>query len=240
MPTARERARAAAAALARSGVDITSASAVRAARGTAAHAAARKASREGGLSREELAKELQKTQPKALEVMAKKYGGEYATVREGGFTPEITKAARAGLPIAAVAKAAYPIVKTVAGFAAGAIGGELLDRGTDMPAGNRYGGWTDIGIEGPGIFRPKDVTPTFYGTVVKQWVANGTLFQRNEDGTISVQRKDGTVKTYRPYKPIVFGKKTDARKLARVAKKHRSIYKELHKLFGTKTRTVKA
>ena len=155
------------------------------------------------------------------------------------------KPAQAGVPIVAAAAAAAPLIKTGLGLAAGFLVDRGIDKitggstGGDSMNGSRYGGWTDWGVEGPGVFNPKDVTPTMYGSVTKQWVANGTLFQRNEDGTISVQRKDGTVKTYRPYKPIVFGKKTDAKKLARVAKKHRSIYKELHKMFGTKTRRAK-
>lgn len=86
----------------------------------------------------------------------------------------------------------------------------------------------------------EDITPTYHGEYSKQWTANGVIFQRNEDGTISVQKKDGTVKTYRPYKPIVFGKRPDGAKLARVIKKHRGVYKELHKVFGTKTRRVKS
>lgn len=232
---ARARARAAAASLARSGVDISSVSAIKAARGTPAAAAARQASRGGGISRQELSQTLRTTeQQAAVGTMAQRYGREY-----------MPPPAQAGLPILAV-----PLIKegliAAGGYIAGQIGERFLGGG--IPSGNggtgdmdsnRYGGWTDVGVEGPGVFSPKDVTPTYYGTVTKQWVANGTLFQRNEDGTISVQRKDGTIKTYRPYKPIVFGKQLDARKLARVAKKHRSIYKELHKLFGTKTRTVK-
>jgi hypothetical protein len=93
----------------------------------------------------------------------------------------------------------------------------------------------DLGVPGPGVFRPKDLTPTTHGVPVKQWVANGVVFQRNEDGTITVQRKDGTIKTYRPYKPTVFGKKVDAAKFARLAKKYRKTYQELHRLFGRKS-----
>jgi len=158
--------------------------------------------------------------------------------------PEIMQAG-VGAGLIPLAKTLLPHVKTgvqmIGGYLTGRAAEEVFTNGNgdDTTGRQRYGGLTDLGLEGPGVFRPQDVTPTMYGTVTKQWVANGTLFQRNEDGTISVQKKDGTVKTYRPYKPIVFGKKLDARKLARVAKKHRAIYKELHKLFGTKTRTVK-
>ena len=234
MPTDyRAMARARAASLAQSGVDISSVAAVQAARGTSAHTAAKAVTQ--GISREQLGDVLASTDNlRALATMANKYRSGYTTAWKRA-------ASQAGPPVAA----AWPLLKAGAALVGGYVADKGIDRitggstGGDSMNGSRYGGWTDFGVEGPGVFNPKDVTPTMYGTVTKQWVANGTLFQRNEDGTISVQRKDGTVKTYRPYKPIVFGKKTDAKKLARVAKKHRSIYKELHKMFGTKTRRAK-
>lgn len=93
----------------------------------------------------------------------------------------------------------------------------------------------DLGVAGPGIISYKDLTPNYYGGVTKSWVTNGVTFQRNENGTITVQKKDGTLKTYRPYKPTVFGKKTDAAKFTRLAKKYRKQYQELNKLFGKRT-----
>ena len=46
--------------------------------------------------------------------------------------------------------------------------------------------------------RTGDLTPGEHGEVVYSWTANGVLFQKNQDGTITVRRKDGTTKTYRP------------------------------------------
>lgn len=77
---------------------------------------------------------------------------------------------------------------------------------------------------------------TLGATVVKTWVANGALFGRLSDGRIAVVRKDGTIKVYRPYKPLVFGKKTDGKKFIRLAKRYRKEYKELHKIFGKSQR----
>lgn len=79
-----------------------------------------------------------------------------------------------------------------------------------------------------------DYTPGTHGAVVKIWYANGTPFALNQDGTISVQKKNGTIKTYRPYKPTVFGKNPDAAKFIKMAKKHKTMYTELHKVFGRK------
>ena len=235
----RAMARARAASLVRSGVDVTSSSAIKAARGTQAQVTANRAARDsGGISQQSLGRVLATHgQEPALMTMSQRYGGGYTQAMRN-------QTAQAGLPILAAAKLAAPIVKSGIGFAAGmlvddAMSGVTAQNGGSGMTGDRYGGWTDIGVEGPGVFSPKDITPTYYGGVTKQWVANGTPFQRNEDGTISVQKKDGTVKTYRPYKPIVFGKQLNAKKLVRVANKHRSIYKELHKIFGTRTRTVK-
>lgn len=81
----------------------------------------------------------------------------------------------------------------------------------------------------------QDFTPGTHGRVVKVWFANQTPFALNEDGTISVQKKNGTIKTYRPYKATVFGKNPDAKKFLKVAKKHQAMYKELHKVFKHKT-----
>jgi len=65
------------------------------------------------------------------------------------------------------------------------------------------------------------------------WTANGTPFYTNPmTGHIGCYTKRGMFRYWKPYHPIVFGKRTDGAKLARVAKRHRRVYKELHKLFG--------
>jgi len=64
------------------------------------------------------------------------------------------------------------------------------------------------------------------------WIANGTQFYRGPMGYLGCYTRAGVWKQWKPYHPIVFGKRTDAGKLARVANKHKNVYKELHKLFG--------
>ena len=86
----------------------------------------------------------------------------------------------------------------------------------------------------PGGQSGYDLSGGTHGVVIKEWWANGALFQMNQDGTISVLKKNGQVKTYRPYKPTVFGKEPDTKKFIKMAKKHKSVYKELHKIFKTK------
>lgn len=85
-------------------------------------------------------------------------------------------------------------------------------------------------------FEYSDKTPGFHGGVVKTWEANGAYFWLNQDGTITVQKKNGKLKTYRPYKPTVFGKNPDAKKFIRMAKKHKKIWEELNKIFKKPTR----
>lgn len=142
-------------------------------------------------------------------------------------TPKVSRSMGIGGALETLAKIAQPLTTAIFGTP------------TIMPKA----GAVDVGVPGPGVVMPgtlpvdipvitaPDITPETHGKPVKQWVANGVVFQRNEDGTISVRRKDGTVKTYRPYRPVVFGKKLEPRKLARVAKKHRKVYMELKKLF---------
>jgi len=55
------------------------------------------------------------------------------------------------------------------------------------------------------------------GNIVKTWVANGTPFSMLDNGKIVVTRKDGTMKTYRPYRPVVIPRKWNARSMGRVA-----------------------
>lgn len=166
---------------------------------------------------------------------------------QSGYMPMIGLGATAGktlIPkLISIVRGAIP---AAAGAAAGATMGKIIESprqkkpqtvtakiGGEMA--KRYiGGVTDIGVPGPGIFSPRDLTPDYHGAAVKNWFAGQTLFQKNSDGSISVQRKDGTIKTYRPYRPTVFGKKVDASKFARLAKKYRKVYQELHHMFGKK------
>jgi hypothetical protein len=61
--------------------------------------------------------------------------------------------------------------------------------------------------------------------------ANGQVFYRagNYFGTYN---KGGAFKYWRVYRPIVFGKRDDPRKLARIIKRHHGAWKELNKVFG--------
>ncbi len=100
-------------------------------------------------------------------------------------------------------------------------------------------GAIDLGLGGR---LPGGITPGLAGVVehgerpVKTWVANGATFIRFANGKIAVEKKDGTIKVYRPYKPTVFGKRTDVTKFVRLSKKYQKEYTELHKLFGKRTR----
>lgn len=55
--------------------------------------------------------------------------------------------------------------------------------------------------------------------VVRTWQTfpGGPVFERYSDGHIEVQRKDGTIKTFRPYRPVVIPRKWNARSMSRVA-----------------------
>jgi len=65
------------------------------------------------------------------------------------------------------------------------------------------------------------------------WTANGQVFYRTADGRFTgTYTKTGGFKTWRHYHPIVFGKRDDPRKLARVIKRHHGAWKELNKVFG--------
>ncbi len=79
-----------------------------------------------------------------------------------------------------------------------------------------------------------DFTQGEHGRVVKRWTANGAQFQMNQDGTITVKKRNGILKTYKPYKPMVFGKKLKAGMFIRLAKKYEKTYKELDKIFKHK------
>lgn len=80
-------------------------------------------------------------------------------------------------------------------------------------------------------FQRTDLTPDMHGGVTKSWSANGAIFNMNTDGTITVLKKNGQTKTYRPYKPTVFGKNPDAKKFIKMAKKHKKVWQELNKIY---------
>ncbi len=82
-----------------------------------------------------------------------------------------------------------------------------------------------------------DFTPETHGGVGHRWTANGAEFQMNDDGTITVKRKDGSYKTYKPYKPLVFGKKLKVNAYLRLSKKYEKEWKELDKIFKKRSRT---
>jgi len=57
--------------------------------------------------------------------------------------------------------------------------------------------------------------------VLNRWVANGRPFVMTSDAngknkSIMVQRKDGSIKTYRPFRPIVIGKTLNVNSLSRL------------------------
>lgn len=80
-----------------------------------------------------------------------------------------------------------------------------------------------------------DFTPQTHGGVGHRWTANGAEFQMNDDGTITVKRKDGTYKTYKPYRPMVFGKKLKVNAFIRLSRKYEKEWKDLDKIFKHKT-----
>lgn len=79
--------------------------------------------------------------------------------------------------------------------------------------------------------------PTIHGFVVKTWSTGTAQFAQYQDGTLATITKSGRLKTWKPYHPVVFGKRSDPRKLARVIKKHHRDWKELNKVFGKKRST---
>ena len=133
----------------------------------------------------------------------------------------------------------------VGGAAAAAIGaGAAAYALSDKPkihGGNKMGFYTKLD-QALGGYLPGGMTPSqqdiyaMHGGVAYSWNTGTATFSRLADGRIAVQKKNGLVKIYRPYKPLVFGKKTDAKKFIRVAKKHKKIYSELRKIFKTTKR----
>lgn len=121
------------------------------------------------------------------------------------------------------------VLPIIGGLLATAGAGYGLEQGAEM-----------LGVRGGAGFIGQQ-QPAFQGaTVVKTWTANGTPFQLLSDGHIVVTKRNGIVKKYKPYKPMVFGKKIDAKKFARLAKKYRGVHKELNKLYGKPARRAPA
>ena len=69
------------------------------------------------------------------------------------------------------------------------------------------------------------------GSVVKTWVANGTVFYQYNNGAIGCYKRNGVFKAWRPYHPLVFGKKINAQGFIRLAKKYRKVHAELSRIF---------
>ena len=121
------------------------------------------------------------------------------------------------------------VLPIVGGLLAAAGAGYGLEQGAEM-----------LGIRGGAGFIGQAQGSYEGARVVKTWTANGTPFQLLSDGNIVVTKRNGIVKKYKPYKPMVFGKQVDAKKFARLAKKYRGTYKELHKLYGKRARRAPA
>ena len=81
--------------------------------------------------------------------------------------------------------------------------------------------------------------------VVRTWQTfpGGPIFQRFSDGHIEVQKKDGTIKTFRPYRPVVIPRKWNARAMSRVAtalkRQRKTATKILQITGGVPKRTVR-
>ena len=73
--------------------------------------------------------------------------------------------------------------------------------------------------------------------VVRTWQTfpGGPVFARLADGHIAVQKKDGTIKTFRPYRPVVIPRKWNARSMSRVAtalKRQRKVATKILQITG--------
>jgi len=71
--------------------------------------------------------------------------------------------------------------------------------------------------------------------VVKQWSTGTAQFQRLADGRIQVQKKNGVIKTYRPYHPIVIGKKMKVGTMRRAANRFRTTARALSTVLNLTT-----
>lgn len=131
------------------------------------------------------------------------------------------------------------------------VGGAIAGLAIGSLALNKIGGnnmGTDSGL--PGLYQGLDYALGGYlpggisveqqnqlqlsGGAVKSWSTGTAQFSLLQNGKIAVQKKNGQIKIYSPYRPLVFGKKVDAAKFSRLAKKYRGTYSELHRLFGRK------
>lgn len=82
-------------------------------------------------------------------------------------------------------------------------------------------------------FQQQDTNP------VHSWSTGTAEFSRFADGSIAVNRKDGTVKVYRPYKSLVFGKKVEISKFVKLAKRYHRYAKELASIYKNISLTKK-
>lgn len=88
-----------------------------------------------------------------------------------------------------------------------------------------------------GGYLPGGITPqmdnAMQGTVgvVKTWDTGTARFARLSDGRMMAQRKDGTVKVYKPYKSLVFGKKLNVGGFIRLAHKYKKTHTKLNHIF---------
>jgi hypothetical protein len=123
-----------------------------------------------------------------------------------------------GLPLIGLAPAGLDLASMASQYMPDLIPGYDINWGNILPGGEPF-----ITAEPPG---GNSMWP-------KTWYANGTQFRLSWNGTHGAcLRKNGTWKTWRIYRPTVFGKKVDANKFAHLAKKYNKTYKELNKLFG--------
>lgn len=154
-------------------------------------------------------------------------------------------AAKAGL----AALTFPPLAAGIAGIAAGTAilkaggintqqaGGKTMPTGLGISGLNLIPGydvnWENIIPGGAPFITPEG--PAMSWTY--SHTANGINFYRfgNKRGCYNSK---GVWKQWAVYHPIVFGKHADGAKLARIIKKHRSIYKELNKVFGKRERAT--
>ena len=68
-----------------------------------------------------------------------------------------------------------------------------------------------------GLAVGQELPPSHQVVRVWQTFEGGPVFARLADGHIAVRKKDGTIKTFRPYRPVVIPRKWNARSMSRVA-----------------------
>ena len=66
--------------------------------------------------------------------------------------------------------------------------------------------------------------------VVKTWTTGTANFMMLADGRIAVQRRNGTIKTYRPYRSIVLGKRINVSQISRAVRRLSGLAASLNKI----------